>query len=391
MIKKMKIVFLSNYFNHHQKPFSECISKISGVDYSFIETEKMEMERKNMGWGEKTFPDYVKKSYISTQSYVECCELIDNADVVIYGSAPYKMLEHRLKSGKLILRYSERFYKTGFKWYEQPLRTIKYYWGWGRFKNVYMLCASAYTYADCLKTFNFKNKAYRWGYFPELKEYEDVSTLIEKKDDASILWVARFIDWKHPEIPVLIAERLKNDDYKFKLNIIGNGTMEKQIAEMIKTKSLEDCVFMLGAKKPEDVRTYMEKSQIFLFTSDFNEGWGAVLNESMNSACSVVASHAIGSVPYLIEDGKNGFVYKNGDIDDLYNKVKFLLDNPEKRNEMGKNAYFTIKDTWNAKIAAERVVCLATKLLNGESAETLYSDGPCGKAEILKNNWYEKN
>ena len=49
----------------------------------------------------------------------------------------------------------------------------------------------------------------------------------------------------------------------------------------------------------------MEKSEIFLFTSDKGEGWGAVLNESMNSACAVVASHAIGSVPFLLKDGEN--------------------------------------------------------------------------------------
>ena len=215
--------------------------------------------------------------------------------------------------------------------------------------------------------------------------------MIKNKEKSSLLWAARFIDWKHPEIPILIAERLKKAGYKFKLNLIGNGVMEKQIDEMIKEKGLEDCVFMLGAMKPGEVRLHMEKSQIFLFTSDFKEGWGAVLNESMNSGCAVVASHAIGSVPYLIEDGKNGLIYKNGDIDDLYNKVKYLLDNPEKSEGIGKNAYETLKTTWNAEVAAERFVVLATKLLNGENIENLYDNGPCSKAEILKNNWYKKN
>ncbi len=50
---------------------------------------------------------------------------------------------------------------------------------------------------------------------------------------------------------------------------------------------------MLGAMSPDKVRAYMERADVFLFTSDFNEGWGAVLNESMNSGCAVVASHAM--------------------------------------------------------------------------------------------------
>lgn len=387
----MKIVFVSNFYNHHQSELAKNLFRLTGGEYCFIETEPIEEERTKMGWGEKVTTSYVKQSYTSAENYNECQSLIDSADVVIYGSAPESMIKNRLKVGKLIFKYSERIYKEGFKWYEQSLRFIKNNLrGWSR-KNHYLLCASAYSYADYQKTFNFTNRAYKWGYFPAVKTYDDIEGLINKKEGSSLLWAARFIDWKHPEIPILIAERLKKAGYKFKLNLIGNGVMEKQIAEMIKAKGLEDCVFMLGTMKPDEVRLHMEKSQIFLFTSDFNEGWGAVLNESMNSGCAVVASHAIGSVPYLIEDGKNGLIYKNGDIDDLYNKVKYLLDNPEKSEGIGKNAYETLKTTWNAEVAAERFVDLATKLLNGENTENLYKTSPCSKAEILKNNWYKKN
>ncbi len=387
----MKIVFVSNFYNHHQSELAKNLFRLTDGEYCFIETEPIEEERTKMGWGEKVTPSYVKQSYTSAENYNECQSLIDSADVVIYGSAPESMIKNRLKAGKLTFKYSERMYKEGFKWYEQPLRFIKNNLrGWSK-KNHYLLCASAYSYADYQKTFNFTDRAFKWGYFPAVKTYDDIEGLINKKENASILWVARLIEWKHPDASILVAERLKKAGYKFKLNLIGNGVMEKQIAEMIKSKGLEDCVFMLGAMKPEEVRRHMEKSQIFLFTSDFNEGWGAVLNESMNSGCAVVASHAIGSVPYLIDDGKNGLIYKNGDIDDLYNKVKFLLDNPERSKELGVNAYKTLTTTWNAELAAERFLNLATKLLYNEDVNDLYSDGPCSKSEILKNNWYEKN
>ena len=94
---------------------------------------------------------------------------------------------------------------------------------------------------------------------------------------------------------------------------------------MIKKYHLQNCVSLCGSLSPEKVREYMVKSQIFLFTSDYNEGWGAVLNEAMNSACAVIASHAIGSVPFLINNKKNGLIYQNGQMEDLYRKVKVLL------------------------------------------------------------------
>ena len=122
------------------------------------------------------------------------------------------------------------------------------------------------------------------------------------------------------------------------------------------------------------------------FTSDKNEGWGAVLNESMNSACAVVASDAIGAVPFLLQDGENGLCYRSCDVDDLYKKVKFLLDHEEERKVMGKNAYETVTSLWNAEVAAQRLLDLSEQILQGNKRPTLYGTGPCSKAQILKDN-----
>ena len=142
--------------------------------------------------------------------------------------------------------------------------------------------------------------------------------------------------------------------------------------------------------KPEQVRTYMENSPIYLFTSDFNEGWGAVLNESMNSACAVVASHAIGSAPFLIEDGVNGYIYQNGNEKELFNKVKNLLDDSEKMCEISKNAYSTMQNLWNAQVASKRFMSLC-EILKSQKQSSLFDNGPCSKAKLIKNDWYKKN
>ena len=42
----MKIVFISNYFNHHQKPLSDALFGMIGEGYSFISTSTMSEERK---------------------------------------------------------------------------------------------------------------------------------------------------------------------------------------------------------------------------------------------------------------------------------------------------------------------------------------------------------
>lgn len=383
----MKIVFLSNYFTHHQSALSKSFFDFDNIDYTFIETEPMEEERKNMGWPIFGKEDFVINYDHFSKNPEKCQEMIDSADAVIIGSAPYELVRKRIKQKKLTFFYSERIYKRGYQSYKFIVRYIRFLYRYG-FKNVYLLCSSAYTAADYNKTFTFRNKTYKWGYFPEAIQYENVNSLIDSKKSNSILWVARMIDWKHPEIAVEIAKRLKADGYDFVLNMIGNGVLEEDIKELISNEGLSDCVRMLGSMKPEEVREHMETSEIFLFTSDRNEGWGAVLNESMNSACAVVAGHAIGSVPFMIKDTENGLIYKDGDVEDLYRKTKWILDHSDERKNISLNAYHTIVNEWNAENAAKRFIALAERIISGERSPNVYNEGVCSKAEILKDNWY---
>lgn len=386
----MKVVFVSNYYNHHQAALSESLHALTGGQYAFIQTQPMETERKDMGWNDTQLPSFVQCSYQSKEAFSRCLQLVNEADVVLAsgGSAVEKLIQRRIKSGKLLFRYSERVYKNARAEKQRLLRGIKYHLCNFPYKNAYLLCASAYAAADYAKTGNFVGKAYKWGYFPEVKRYADPDGLIANKEPNSILWVARMIDWKHPEVCLQVAKRLKQDGYRFRLSLIGNGYMEEQIRCQAQAEGLDDCVCFLGSMSPEQVRVHMEKASIFLFTSDFNEGWGAVLNESMNSCCAVVANHGIGAAPYLVQDGINGYLYQNGNMEDLYSKVRSLLDAPESAAVLGKKAYETLANTWNAETAAQRLLDLAQRILSGEKSPTPYEDGPCSKAEVLENNWY---
>lgn len=382
----MKLLFISNYFNHHQKFLSDAFEAMCD-DYKFVSTAKMRDERRKLGYDNSLLPDYV----IDLSEREPCgaiAQILSGYDAVIVGSAPEGCFAAEEKEKKLTFRYSERLYKQKYQWYKWPFRLITFYKKFGRYKNTYLLCAGAFTYADFAKHGSFINKAYKWGYFPETKRYKSIERLVEKKKKNSILWCGRFIDWKHPDDALCVAERLKAAGYSFALNIIGAGELEPKLKSMIEQYGLNDCVHMLGAMPPENVREYMEISQIYIFTSDRSEGWGAVLNESMNSGCAVVASDAIGAVPYLIRDKQNGLIYESGNTEMLFEAVKALLDDPAYAGAIGKKAYETIVTEWNAEIAAERLVNLAGHILAGEKHPELYKTGPCSKAEIIKDGWY---
>ena len=382
----MKVVFLSNYFNHHQQHFSDAMYKLLGGEYIFIATSEMREERKKLGYGIEHLPPYVKRLYHTPDSETQCLALIDEADVVIVGSAPEKLLRYRKKRNQLVFRYQERIWKPSLGFVQKLKRKTAYRLYNPKGKEIYLLCASAYTTADYRTLGLFGDRAYKWGYFPYFKEY-DIASLLAQKKKNKILWCGRLIDLKHPEYALYVAERLKQEGYEFSIDFIGTGLLEDTLKCETKKMGLENEVAFLGAMKPEQVRGYMEKSAVFMFTSNFEEGWGAVLNESMNSGCAVVASHAIGSVPFLVKHGENGLVFENENAEDLYRRVKYLLDHPEEQKHLGANAYRTIASCWNPAVAAERFLTLVESIqMRGQC--DLFDEGPCSRSEILENDWF---
>jgi len=387
----MKITFFSNFLNHHQLPFCKEMSKKNGVDFKFVATEPVPDERLKMGYHDmSTQYSFALNTYSSKNAHEYAIKLANESDVVIIGSAPNFYIKKRIESNKLTFYYMERIFKKGRHRILNPktLGYLLFYHSRFKNKNLYMLCASAYTSADFGLVGAYRNKAYKWGYFPEVKKY-DLNELMDLKNQNKIpklLWVGRLLDWKHPDHVIELGRKLRDSGYEFSLDIIGTGPMQSQIKNMIEKNNLQNQIKLLGSMKPEQVRVHMEQANIFLFTSDFNEGWGAVLNEAMNSGCSVVTSHAIGSVPYLIKSGSNGLIYKSENINFLTERVKYLLDNKEICHKIGINAYKTMSNTWNAEEAANRLVELSKSLLTGN--QLYFEEGPCSKAKKINNNWF---
>lgn len=369
----MKIVFLTNYFNHHQKPFSDEMYRLIGHDYTFVETSQMPEFRRYLGYAEVEYPDYVVKFSDYNENLQK---IVDDADVVIFGSAPEYMLKTRKRTNKIIFRYSERPLKKKISIFKY----IYYFIKWNILsplgKPIYMMCASAYTSSDFHKFLLFYGKCYKWGYFPKISNYSNINTLIESKQRNSLLWVGRLIDWKHPEIVVQLAAILKKEKIAFTMNIIGTGEMQEKIQQMIKDLNLGDDVHFLGPKSPEKVKEYMEKSEIFISTSDRNEGWGAVINEAMGAACATISARTVGAAPFLIKHKENGFMYDK--FNDLVEYVQECLKYSALRNRISQNAYKTMFNEWSPRVAAERFLVFSENIIKYGHCDE-FDSGPCSR------------
>ncbi len=384
----MRIAFCSNFMNHHQEEVSKMLYSLSGGDYRFIACTPIDEERIRLGYADMNKKyDFILRPYESEAQAKETLRWVVESDVLIFGSGDEVYFRKRMEGGGITFRYTERLFKKGTYRRFIPTTRKRLYDGFTKHTdNLYVLCASAYTAYDLSLCGFDTNKCFRWGYFPKVLEYDSIENKVAEKTPGSLLWVGRFIDWKHPEAAVRVAAYLQKQGKAFHLTMVGDGGEMPRIRKMIEDKKLQDHITLTGSMPAENVRTLMEKAEIFLATSDFQEGWGAVLNEALNSGCAVVASHAMGAAPYLIQDGENGFLYQSGNIKALCQKTETLLENDEMRQSMGKAAYVAMHEIWTPENAASRFVQLAQ---NMEDRDRI-GDGPCASARRLKNNWYNE-
>ena len=382
----MKTAFVSNYINHHQIPFCDEMYRLLEGEFTFVQTQPMEEERVRMGWHDEERPSYVKCWYEEPE---DCHRLVMECELVLFGGTDEESyIRERLQAGKPVIRLSERLYKTGQWKAVSPRGLRKKYIDHTCYRkaSVYLLCAGAYVPSDFHIVRAYPGKMYCWGYFPETRQYdieslfagkgwqdisEDQQTAQEGGEAARLpylLWAGRMIDWKHPELALETAAYLKRQGLSFHLEMVGDGELRQQLEEQRRRCGLEEQVSFSGSLPPEKVRMRMEQANIYLFTSDRKEGWGAVANEAMNSGCALVADHMIGAIPWLVAHGENGLVYQDGRASELFRMTESLVRDNEACRRLGRNAYHTIVETWNAKNAAESLIELAKELLIGQGS-----------------------
>ncbi len=386
----MKITFVSNYINHHQMPFCQACYEQLGEDFIFLQTEPMEEERVAMGWG----TDLAALPYLRLYYEDEAAgkALIKDSDLVLFGwSGLEELAQQRMLAGRPTVRVSERIYREGQWKAVSPKGLLHKYREHIRFrnKNCWLLCAGAYVASDFALIHSYPGKMLRFGYFPRLRTYTDGQLKGFKApagDGAPavrILWAGRFLPLKHPEFALHMAKKLREQGISFHLEMIGDGEMRSELEAYSKENGLEEWVTFRGFLPPEKVREAMERSHIFLFTSNHLEGWGAVVNEAMNSACAVLAGAEAGAVPWLIQHGENGLIYNGEDEADFLAKALYLAGHHAECHEMAQRAYQTITGEWNAQVAAARFLDFAGCVTEGKDWQPP-AGGPMSRAQVIR-------
>lgn len=370
----MTITFFSNFLNHHQLPLCQALYNILGEDFHFIATVPFQAgEVSQAGYIDmnEKYP-FCVPAYRGETEAEFAKRLGENSDVVLSGGVADSWIAPRLRANKLTFRVAERPFKPMNPRFSSPYVLAAMLWRNTRYKrkNVYLLSCGEWAARDFAKIGAYRGKAFRWGYFPAVSEQVSGKKSV---NPVRLLWVGRMLDWKRPDWALETFSFLRQKGIQAQLVYIGEGPEREKLEKQASGLENAHDILFLGPQGRETVQAEMEKADIFLFTSNENEGWGAVLNEAMASSCAVLASRAAGATNFLVQDGKNGFCFTNKL--ELFQHALELAQNSSLRCLMGCAARETMIQEWNGEQAAKRLVALSEALQ--QQKKSPFSTGVC--------------
>jgi len=176
------------------------------------------------------------------------------------------------------------------------------------------------------------------------KEEADKQAYILPANRFRITHIGRLVSWKRVDLLLNAAFAMKYRFPAIEVLIIGDGPKRNELEALADSLGISENVKFIGAVyDPVLLGRYYKVSSIYVLA-----GMGGLsINEAMIYGKPVVCSVADGTEKKLVRDNFNGKYFEKGNLEDLVEKLDFLLSNPKIIEDMGKNSEKIIREEIN--------------------------------------------
>lgn len=178
---------------------------------------------------------------------------------------------------------------------------------------------------------------------------ENKSGKISNLNNRQIISVGRLEDVKDFYTLILVFSVIVKKYPNYILKIIGEGSMREKLEEQIKKCNLQKNVILTGRRTENEINNELIKSDVFVLTSK-SESFSLVLCEAMNFGVPCIAFDVDVGPREIIQDGKNGFLIENRNVDLMIERLDELLYNISLRRFLGSNSYNVAKNYYSENI-----------------------------------------
>ncbi|MBP5423128.1 MAG: glycosyltransferase family 4 protein [Paludibacteraceae bacterium] len=227
-----------------------------------------------------------------------------------------------------------------------------------------------------------------WDYRFRIRQYDKIVTLTHEDKDTfwkkneKVIVIPNPISTKHTKLSslkcrtVITAGRLvKQKNYvslirawkkvhqvhpEWILEIWGEGPQRNLLQHYIDTLGLQNTVSLKGTTC--DIISKMLESSIFVLSS-FYEGFGLVITEAMSCGIPIVSYSCLCGPKDIISEGKDGFLVPVGNEQAMAERIIYLIEHEDVRQQMGMAALEKSKQ-YSIDIIIQKWMSLFTELLN---------------------------
>lgn len=139
------------------------------------------------------------------------------------------------------------------------------------------------------------------------------------------------------------------------LNVVGSGPLYDSLKNDIENECLGSKVILHGQCRADEVELLLARASLMVFPSVWFEPFGLVIGEAYRQAVPVAASK-IGTPAFTVKDGYSGVHFISGDVDDMTQKLKYVIDNKNQLDAWSHNARKEYEDFYSPARNFERLI-----------------------------------
>ena len=151
-----------------------------------------------------------------------------------------------------------------------------------------------------------------------------------------ILTVRRLVPEKRVDLLIKSFHKLLEYNNDIQLVIAGDGPEKENLIKLTKKLKISNKVLFLGFISHDKLNSLYNIGDVYVLTSE-QEGLSLSLLEALATTVPVISTNIVGN-PEVIIHKETGLLFEPGNVNQLVNNLKYVLENPDKAEIIGKNA-----------------------------------------------------
>lgn len=217
------------------------------------------------------------------------------------------------------------------------------------YNNVDVFISPSLFLKNKLEEMGFKKEIVHLPNFIDVQKFEKFKMKDEKGNGNSIVYFGRLAPGKGL-LTLLEAAKLlshENAGRRIEIKIIGEGPLRQKLQEKVEAEKINNVRF-LGYLKGKELFQEVKKSLAAVLPSEWYENNPISVIEAF-ALCKPVVGARIAGLPELVKDNETGLTFEPENPVDLSLKIEYLKNNPDKAEEMGRNARVFVEQKFNTE------------------------------------------